>query len=60
VRVEAAGLEAGEVARRLRAAPVPVFSTVADGAVHLHVRTLLPGDEADVARALEAALAAPA
>lgn len=58
VRLVAPGVEAGELARRLRAAPVPVFSTVADAAVHLHVRTLLPGDGDDVARALEAALAA--
>lgn len=57
VALVAREVEAGELARRLRAAPVPVFSTVADGAVHLHVRTLLPGDEEDVARAVEAALA---
>jgi L-seryl-tRNA(Ser) seleniumtransferase len=55
VRVEARGVEAGELARRLRAGPVPVFTTVHDGAVHLHVRTLLPGDEDDVHAALEAA-----
>jgi L-seryl-tRNA(Ser) seleniumtransferase len=60
VRVVAAQVEAGELARRLRAGPVPVVTTVADGAVHVHVRTLLPGDLEDVVRALEAALAAPA
>jgi L-seryl-tRNA(Ser) seleniumtransferase len=57
VRLELVGVEAGEAARRLRAAAVPVFTTVADGAVHLHVRTLLPGDEDAVLAALEGACA---
>ncbi len=56
VRLASTQLEAGELARRLRAGAVPVFTTVADGAVHLHARTLLPGDDADIARALESAL----
>jgi hypothetical protein len=34
-----------------------VFSTVGAGAVHLHARTLLPGDDDDIVRAVEAALA---
>jgi hypothetical protein len=31
-----------------------VFTTVKDGAVRLHVRTLLPGDEDDVLAAVAA------
>jgi L-seryl-tRNA(Ser) seleniumtransferase len=55
VRVGAPGVEAGRLALRLRAAATPVFSTVSDGAVRLHVRTLLPGDEeAVVAACVEA------
>jgi L-seryl-tRNA(Ser) seleniumtransferase len=57
VAVRARDVEAGELARRLRAASVPVFTTVADASVRLHVRTLLPGDEDDVANALTSALA---
>ena len=52
VRLVDAGVEAGEMARRLRAGDVPVFTTVKDHAVHVHVRTLLPGDEDHVAHAL--------
>jgi L-seryl-tRNA(Ser) seleniumtransferase len=52
VRVRAPAVEAGELARLLRAADVPVFTTVKDHAVHVHVRTLLPGDEEPVVRAL--------
>jgi L-seryl-tRNA(Ser) seleniumtransferase len=48
-------VEAGELARRLRAATTPVFTTVRDQAVQVHVRTLQPGDEEDVAAALAAA-----
>jgi hypothetical protein len=58
VRVRAAGVEAGDLARRLRGADVPVFTTVKDAAVHLHVRTLQPGDEDDVLAALRAVLPA--
>ena len=50
-------VEAGELARRMRAAPVPVFTTVRDQAVQVHVRTLLPGDDACVERALASAFA---
>ena len=50
-------LEAGELARRLRAAETPVFTTVRDQAVQVHVRTLQPGDEEDVAAALVASFA---
>jgi L-seryl-tRNA(Ser) seleniumtransferase len=57
VRLTSAEVEAGELARRLRAGPVPVFTTVADGGVRLHVRTLLPGDEDDVLAALLSAFA---
>jgi L-seryl-tRNA(Ser) seleniumtransferase len=60
VRLALPGVEAGELARRLRAAARPVFTTVHDGAVHVHVRTLLPGDEDDVVAAVAAAVAARA
>ena len=40
------------VARALRAAAVPVIGRVADDRVLLDARTLLPGDEADVVRAV--------
>jgi L-seryl-tRNA(Ser) seleniumtransferase len=56
VALRCAGVEAGELARRLRAAPTPVFGTVGDGAVRIHVRTLLAGDEEEVLSALDAAL----
>ena len=56
VKIVAADVEAGELGRRLREARPPVFSTVHDHALHIHVRTLLPGDEDDVVRAIEAAL----
>lgn len=59
VRLAHPALEAGELARRLRHAPTPVFSTVRDAAVWLHLRTLLPGDEEAVVAAVSGALAAP-
>jgi len=47
------GAAGGEsVARALRAAAVPVIGRVADDRVLLDARTLLPGDEADVVRAV--------
>jgi L-seryl-tRNA(Ser) seleniumtransferase len=49
--------EAGALARRLRAAPTPVFTTVKDDAVFLHVRTMRPGDDEAVLAALRAASA---
>jgi L-seryl-tRNA(Ser) seleniumtransferase len=55
VRVQAPGVGASELARRLRAGPTPLFTTVRDEAVEIHVRTLLPGDDDDVAHALSAA-----
>lgn len=56
LRLTHAQLEAGELARRLRRASVPLFTTVHDGAVWIHLRTLLPGDDDDVEVALRAAL----
>ncbi len=50
-------VEAGELARRLRAGAVPVFTTVRDQAVQVHVRTLRSGDDACVGQALAAAFA---
>jgi L-seryl-tRNA(Ser) seleniumtransferase len=47
-----AGAEA--LARALRCAPVPVIGRVADGRVLLDARTLLPGDEGDVEKAIAA------
>ena len=52
VRVVDPEQEAGELARRMRTGGVPVFSTVHDHAVWLHVRTLQPGDDQDVLAAL--------
>lgn len=52
VRLASDEVEAGELARRLRACNPPVFSTVKDGVVSIHVRTLLPGDAAEVVSAL--------
>jgi L-seryl-tRNA(Ser) seleniumtransferase len=56
VTIRGGGLESGELARRLRAQRPPVFTTVHDHAVHIHVRTLQPGEEAAVEAALVAAL----
>ncbi len=56
VALHASDIEGGALAGRLRAAETPVFTTVHEGRVLLHVRTLLPGDEALVASALQGAL----
>jgi len=56
LRIVAPPIEAGELAKRLRGGSTPVFSTVSDAAVHLHVRTIL----ADDVGALLAAMAAVA
>ena len=45
LRLRAPGVEAGALAGRLRGGAVPVFSTVGDGAVLLHLRTVLAGEE---------------
>ncbi len=58
VSLAARDLEAGELARRLRAFRPPVFTTVHDHRVHIHVRTLQPGDDDTVVAALETALEA--
>jgi L-seryl-tRNA(Ser) seleniumtransferase len=47
------------LAARLRAAPVPVVARVTADAVLLDARTLLAGDDADIAAALAAALIGP-
>ena len=54
VRVERAGIGASALAARLREADPPVYARIQDGAVLLDPRTLLPGDEEDLARAFEA------
>ena len=59
VRVTVAGVEAGALARRLRAAATPVFSVVHDDAVHLHLRTVAVGEEDLVVAALRAAAGEP-
>ncbi|MBK7643714.1 MAG: L-seryl-tRNA(Sec) selenium transferase [Planctomycetes bacterium] len=48
VRVVHAKLSAGGLATALRAAQVPVFGRVQEGALLLDPRTLLPGDEEDL------------
>ena len=60
VRLTPHGIEAGELARRLRVGSVPVFTTVKDGHVYVHVRTLQPGDDDDVVAAFRAAFETPA
>lgn len=55
VSLAASAMEAGELARRMRAHRPPVFSLVHDGRVFVHVRTLQPGDDDDVVAAVEAA-----
>ncbi len=60
VTLAAKDIEAGELATRLRAHRPPVFTTVHDHLVHVHVRTLQPGDDEVVASALESALEVPA
>jgi L-seryl-tRNA(Ser) seleniumtransferase len=45
LRLGAPGVEAGALARRLRAVDTPVFTTVEDGGVLLHLRTILPGED---------------
>ncbi len=55
VTLVAKDIEAGELARRLRAHRPPVFTTVHDHIVHVHVRTLQPGDDEVVVAALESA-----
>ncbi len=55
VRLRRSDEEAGAFARRLRRAPTPVFTTVEDGHVLVHVRTLLPGEEDAIVAAVESA-----
>ena len=58
VGLRSADVEAGQLASRLRAAPRPVFTTVKDHRVHLHVRTVHPDEESHIADALVHALSA--
>lgn len=53
-------VEAGPFATRLRAAPQPLFTTVKDHQVHLHLRTIHPEEEAAVLEAVACALEAGA
>jgi L-seryl-tRNA(Ser) seleniumtransferase len=48
--------EAGDVARRLRLLPLPLFLRVREGALLLDPRTLQPGEEGEAAAALAAVL----
>jgi len=57
VTLTAAGMEAGEFARRLREHRSPVFTTVHDHIVHLHARTVRPDEVDDIVAAVEAAVA---
>lgn len=57
VTLVAAGMEAGELARRLREHRSPVFTTVHDHIVHLHARTVQSDEVEEIASALEAAIA---
>jgi L-seryl-tRNA(Ser) seleniumtransferase len=53
VRVRVRGVQAGELAARLRAGEPCVFVRVHEGAVLLDPRTLHPGEERDLVRAFE-------
>ncbi len=52
VRVTHAAHGASAVARALRTGSPPVFGTVHDEALHLHVRTLRPDDDDELIAAL--------
>jgi L-seryl-tRNA(Ser) seleniumtransferase len=56
VAVEAEGIEAGEIARRLRLHSPPVFTRVHRGVVLADPRTLLDGDEEILVAAFRAAV----
>ncbi len=45
LRLVAPGIEAGALAKRLRSAATPVFTTVEEGGVLVHLRTVLLGEE---------------
>jgi L-seryl-tRNA(Ser) seleniumtransferase len=57
VAVERPGLPAAELARRLRLSEPPVFARLQDGRVLLDFRTVLPGEEEEVAAAIRRATA---
>ena len=57
LRVEPADRSAGELQSELRAGDPPIVARVADDAVWIDVRAFLPGDDAIVARRLDALLA---
>lgn len=52
--VRIGGMDAEDLAKQLRDADVPVVGRVQEGRLWLDVRTLLPGDETSVVRAVEA------
>ena len=54
--VRLGGADAGELAGRLRAADPPVIGRVHEGRLWLDARTILPGDEEAVVRAVRGAL----
>jgi L-seryl-tRNA(Ser) seleniumtransferase len=54
--VRLGGADAGELAARLRAADPPVIGRVHEGRLWLDARTILPGDEEAVVRAVRGAL----
>jgi L-seryl-tRNA(Ser) seleniumtransferase len=56
VAVRAGGVEAGQLARRLRLQNPPVFARVHDGRLLVDPRTVLPGEEPLVIEALAGAL----
>jgi L-seryl-tRNA(Ser) seleniumtransferase len=59
LRVTPKGWTAETLARALRAGDPPIVARVAEEAVWIDVRTLLPGEEEIVARRLEEILASP-
>ncbi|HRO92051.1 MAG TPA: L-seryl-tRNA(Sec) selenium transferase, partial [Promineifilum sp.] len=52
VVVDPGAMSAGELAARLRAAPLPVIGRIHDGRLRLDPRTVLPGQEEGLLRAV--------